>query len=395
MKKVAIITLVLDNYGTKLQSYALCKVLNNICSNDLNVEVVNLERTWGGKGSTRSKKQLIIDVFKHYGSSIPMRLWEIFLWEVQKKKYYQNQDTPEIRQRTQNFKRINSQIPYTDKKYTFDEIRNGELPEYDGYIVGSDQVWNGIKVGNQDVFMLDFVKKGKCLTYAASFGMTHIPDMMMIDYQRRIKNFESLLIREEEGVRLCEKLGCENVHQVLDPTLLLDKHGYEEIIYSKPVVEGDFVLVYSLNNSLKIHNEAYKLAKTTHSKLVILKTKPCPPNISVYNDCIEIYTAASEEFLWLISHAKCVITNSYHAMLFSINYGADFYLYLDNADEENSRMLSTANLCGLKDRVYWMTDSLPNEIIEIDYTQTNEILLKEREKSINLLKESLISSNLI
>lgn len=85
MKKVAIITLVLDNYGTKLQSYALCKVLNNICSNDLNVEVVNLERTWGGKGSTRSKKQLIIDVFKHYGSSIPMRLWEIFLWEVQKK----------------------------------------------------------------------------------------------------------------------------------------------------------------------------------------------------------------------------------------------------------------------------------------------------------------------
>lgn len=82
-------------------------------------------------------------------------------------------------------------------------------------------------------------------------------------------------------------------------------------------------------------------------------------------------------------------------MLFSINYGTDFYLYLDNADEENSRMLSTANLCGLKDRVYWMTDSLPNEIIEIDYTQTNEILLKEREKSINLLKESLISSNLI
>ena len=212
----------------------------------------------------------------------------------------------------------------------------------------------------------------------------------LVDFERGVKISQSrFYIYKGKGARLERAI----INFFLD--VHTSKHGYEEIIYSKPVVEGDFVLVYSLNNSLKIHNEAYKLAKTTHSKLVILKTKPCPPNISVYNDCIEIYTAASEEFLWLISHAKCVITNSYHAMLFSINYGTDFYLYLDNADEENSRMLSTANLCGLKDRVYWMTDSLPNEIIEIDYTQTNEILLEEREKSINLLKESLISSNLI
>ena len=75
----------------------------------------------------------------------------------------------EIKKRNASFERIKSKIPYSDF-YTLEDIRNNKLPKYDIIIVGSDQVWNGIKVGNQDVYMLDFLEGKKGLTYAASFA---------------------------------------------------------------------------------------------------------------------------------------------------------------------------------------------------------------------------------
>ena len=64
-------------------------------------------------------------------------------------------------------------------------------------------------------------------------------------------------------------------------------------------------------------------------------------------------------------------------------------MYLDNADEENSRLLTIIDMIGLKTQVFWETGYLPKEIHEIDYTETNRILLEERTKSIQLLQESI------
>lgn len=76
-------------------------------------------------------------------------------------------------------------------------------------------------------------------------------------------------------------------------------------------------------------------------------------------------------------------------MIFSIIYNADFYLYLDNADEENSRLTSLAKLCQLEDRIYWETQHLPEHIQETSFSRTNDIIISEREKSIRYLSEAL------
>lgn len=46
MKRIGILTLVFDNYGTRLQSYALCKVLNELLGDEDSIEVVNMEGCW-------------------------------------------------------------------------------------------------------------------------------------------------------------------------------------------------------------------------------------------------------------------------------------------------------------------------------------------------------------
>ena len=386
MKRLAILTLVFNNYGTRLQSYALCRVLNNLFPNNVSVEVINTEGAWSNRSNVL--KYVIGRSFKSYGLKAFRHIYDVFKFILYRRKMMKADHSAELKKRNASFERIISVIPYSSF-YSFDDIRKNKLPTYDAYLVGSDQVWNGIKVGNQDIYMLDFVKGCKGLTYAASFGMTTIPYSMRQDYQNRINNFSSLLIREQEGVELCKLLGRDDASLVLDPTLLLEREDYNGLITQKNVVEGDYILVYSLNYSYKIYEEAYRLSKRSSCKMVVLKRSLCPPEISRFGNSIELYAESPENFLWLINNAKCIITNSYHALLFSIIFNRDFFLYLDNADEENSRLLTTVKLFGLTDQTYWETSHLPNRIINIDYSQTNTLLQEKRNQSIQLLKDSI------
>ena len=313
----------------------------------------------------------------------------MFAWKRGLKAANVENHEEEKRKRQQAFARFNEKIPYTEAHYTCGDIRSGKLPTYDVYIVGSDQVWNGVKVDCQDIFMLDFLKNPHGLTYAASFGFKNVPQNILGEYRRRINHFDSLLIREQEGLAICRSLGREDAKLVLDPTLLLKESDYSEILEDPIDVDGTYILVYSLNNSLKIYSEAYKLAKKSHCKMVVLKRSFCLPDISKFAGAKELYEASPSAFLTLIKNARCVVTNSYHALLFSVNFNTDFYLFLDNSDEENSRMLTLVNLLGLNDRVFWETGRLPPKIELVDFKKANCRLDAERENSISLLKESL------
>lgn len=66
MKKIAILSLVFDNYGTRLQSYALCKALGKFWEETASVEVVDMDTPFGIPKNI-SKKKLLVNAFKKYG----------------------------------------------------------------------------------------------------------------------------------------------------------------------------------------------------------------------------------------------------------------------------------------------------------------------------------------
>ena len=384
MKRIGVLSLVFDNYGTRLQSYALFKILKGIVEDD-EIEFINVENTWNPRNDRLVYIKLLLKKTKAYGIIGLYKCFELLRWLVESKLLRKQVDLQKLNaQRHALFNHIISLIPYTEKFYTCQNIRNGELSHYDAVIVGSDQVWNSEKVGNQDVFMLDFVGDFKRLTYAASFGITHIPSAMQNDFKRRMEKFSSLLVREKEAAELCHKLGRYDAQVVLDPTLLLYSKDYDKDFSNSEIhISGDYVLVYSLNYSYKIYDEAYRFCQENHCKMVVLKRSICPPKKLI--DSEEIFAASPEAFLNLIKNAKVVITNSYHALLFSIIYKSSFFLYLDDADEENSRLLTVANMFNLEQHVFWESGSLPSKLIEINYDRVYEILKKERKRSIELL----------
>ncbi len=218
------------------------------------------------------------------------------------------------------------------------------------------------------------------------------PPHMYQLYSDGLTKFPNLLIREDEGVDICKRLGRNDAKRVLDPTLLLQYEDYREIMEGEEIkIDGKYIFVYSLNRSYGIYNEAYKLCKRMGCKMVVLRRSFVPPvNIEKYDCAIDLFAVSPGGFLSLIKNAECVLTNSFHALIFSINFNTPFYLYIDRAELENSRLITMARMCHLESRIYWEFQSLPKEIESIDYTESNQILAKERANSIKLLKESLV-----
>lgn len=107
--------------------------------------------------------------------------------------------------------------------------------DFEGYIVGSDQVWRPSYSLNIYNDFLDFCydkKNIKRIAYAASFGVS---DWSFNEEETKgirllAKRFDAISVREESGVELCKEfLGVEAI-LLLDPTLLLEKEDYIKIV---------------------------------------------------------------------------------------------------------------------------------------------------------------------
>lgn len=92
----------------------------------------------------------------------------------------------------------------------------------DCLVVGSDQVWNVGPWSDPSACLLRGAPSVfRAISYAASFGLTSIPDDWREVYRQGLGRFEQISCRESEGVRLCRELGFDAEH-VVDPTLLLE-----------------------------------------------------------------------------------------------------------------------------------------------------------------------------
>ena len=183
MKKIGVLTLTFNNYGTRLQAYALARVLKGLLNGVAEVEVINTEECWKPTLTSLGIKKIVHDTLKSYG----IWAWEHFIymfrWKYERRIMYRCSCHPGKERRNKKFASICQEIPYT-RMYSYNEIRGGCLSNYDSIIVGSDQVWNALKVGNLDVYMLAFTNKKKGLSYAASFGITNIPSKIFDEYKR-------------------------------------------------------------------------------------------------------------------------------------------------------------------------------------------------------------------
>lgn len=289
----------------------------------------------------------------------------------------------------------NKHLKFGSKSYANIEELKASPPDADIYITGSDQVWNYDFVKALDIFFLQFGKPTvKRFSYAASFGQTSVPDELKGTLQKFLKTFDSVSVRESSGVEICHQLGITNCHLLPDPTFLLSPKQW----YALAETDKSFV------NSPKKKFFTYTLGnRPFDAKDQILAY------VSGKENSINIHTAINQDYTgnsypsipqWLgyLSSCDCVITNSFHGVVFSIIFNKNFIALPSMKGGTvgmNSRITNLLEKLGLSDHLIFDFD--PNTIDklinkDVAWSDVNDIIKEWKSESsafLNFEKQAI------
>lgn len=376
--KVGILTFhCADNFGAMLQTYGLKTCL---CRKGIEADVIRYDppfmtgRHWlipyvpgncnrGIRGFVRSGKNTVRRWKENLkmGNDFSVRRKNMRCF---REKYLVN--------------KVNSRMLFTSRF---------KMLTYPCYIVGSDQIWNpDITLGIRKAYFGAFKnkKKEKVISYAASFGGASLPQQYDEDFSRLIQNVDAVSVREEEAIPYVEKFYKGKVTAVLDPVFFLKKEVWQQV--EKLPEDRGYILVYVTERNQALSQYVQKLSE--EKKLSVIEVSV--GNLVTGAGFPVDYTAGPSEFLGYIHQADYVVTNSFHAVAFSIIYHKKFLAFTHS--NRGARLQNVLKIHGLKSRLCQTGTG-----IQIDDAVDWDLVERRREENVrksgNFLIENILDGS--
>lgn len=300
------------NYGASLQAYALQEYL---ISQGHNVEIIDYKPDYM---RIHYKFWYIHEKSRYY--RLAKKLWFVRFMLC---CYFAPSKYATIG-RKKNFDKFTKKHLHLTKRFNSYEELTAGAPTADAYIAGSDQIWNcNLPNGKDGGYFLQFGNENtKRIAYAASFGISEVPEENRKQMKVWLDKFDAISVREKTGVKILDTIGVKGI-EVTDPVYLLTQEQWGCLAGSQRVVKDKYILVYDLTlNDIRLKEEAERLSKKYGYKIVSVDgAKKCPyakKNIS---------NAGPQEFVNLIKNAEFIVTNSFHATSFSVIFNRPFVTY--------------------------------------------------------------------
>lgn len=341
--KIGILTFFyINNYGAVLQAVALQDYLKN--NSSAIVEMIPY----------KSKEMLIDDSPNpFYGKTLKNKLKRMINFPIRFNQYIK-------------FEKFIQKF-----KYEYD----GNFEEYDVVIVGSDQVWNTAITHEDYTYFLDMEMKASKYSYAASMGKYDYSDEEKRKINNLLHQFKGIGVREYEAQKYLKTLGI-NSQVVVDPVFLQPKRYWDEL--AKKVenknYEEKYAVYYSLQENEKLISKTNQLVREEKRKVFAVHPHATKQDIMAK----QLYCVGPEEFVALIKFSELVITNSFHALAFSIIFRKKvLFSFHKNTGSRGKNLLE---LMGIN------FDENESGIIEVDFKNVNTTNL---DKQIEVSKEYL------
>ena len=357
------------NYGTVLQSWALCYVINKL----------GINNGWKSKLVDYCPDSLLnkdpLNPFKHS--------WD----KDEESKRMIELTMPDIKI---NYDKImsfyHSQFEITNK-YVSENFNDITQERLDGYICGSDTVFCIDEFGFDNVFYANIpcMKNNKTISYAASFGDSHFDKNTYQILNQRLSNFKAIGLREENMLDYVRQHVSTQipVQRTIDPTLLLDAEDYKSITLTERLINEPYILIYSRRYNPMMEQYADNLAEKHGYKVVEISLRACNKNKHIM-----MYSAGVEEFLSLVKNAEFVVTNSFHGLIFSTIFKTPFYVF--SREQGDTKINELLDLFGLKNRLVNNLDYLEEEI---DFEEVHRRINDKRNASLEYLNAELKKFN--
>lgn len=303
------------NYGGLLQEYALFVTVQNL---DIDVEVINYDVSSEQNTFSYKRNLKYLSLSKLYRKMHKNVMGNRLVYST-----IPNEESRKL------FDKFRIENMVFSEKYTYKDLYYlGNL--YDGYICGSDQIWN--PTYNIPSFFLNFVERSKKIIYAASIGVSDLSRIERNVYEDLLVGLEYISVREESAKKIIEELTHISVEIVLDPTLLLKKEDWLKLI-SKDEISEPYLFCYYLGENKKKIQAAKRIASKYGLKIISVPFEQCmfsEEEFPTYDKGI-----GPVEFLNLIYNANFVLTDSFHASVFSIIFDKNFRVFSRDFGKKN------------------------------------------------------------
>lgn len=350
------------NYGSALQSWALHKVLKKMNVNPILIDYCP---------KVLEDKDILNPINNMWDKDNESRQnIEIMLPDIEK-NYYKFEEF------------YNNQFHRTCKEYTnrnFEEVVSDE--KIDGFICGSDTIFCIDEFeGFDDGYFANYpCMKNKSVSYAASFGDAKFDSNKLRMLDDRMKNFLALGIRENRMINYLEDHTNIPVQRTIDPTLLLSPEEYNEIVGDNQV-DKKYLLLYSRRYNDKMQEYAERIAKENNWEIVEI----CIRGKHKEKGHLMRYDAGVEEFLALVKNSEYVVTNSFHGLMFAVQFKKNFTVF--SRESGDSKIEEALDLFGLKKNL--VKDSHGEIKVVDDYEIVHNRINKARVLSLEFLRKEL------
>ncbi|MCI9439429.1 MAG: polysaccharide pyruvyl transferase family protein [Lachnospiraceae bacterium] len=269
----------------------------------------------------------------------------------------------------------------TVKKYTSGNFCEIGTENLDGFVCGSDTIFciDEFK-GFDDGYYANYPEmKGKAVSYAASFGDSHFDDQSYLILNERLQNFKAIGLRENQMIPYVKEHVDIPVARTIDPTLLLTSKDYD-LIAARKQCDEPYLLLYSRRYDPGMEVYAERMAKEKGLQIVEISLRAT----NAYKGHIMRYDAGVEEFLSLVKYSSFVITNSFHGLIFAVQYRRPMVVF--TREQADSKISESLELMDLK-RSKFTTGKEENR--DIDYDAVHANIDEARIRSLTFLKMEL------
>lgn len=251
---------------------------------------------------------------------------------------------------------------------------------YDLFVTGSDQVWNPNYIHRKEWwYFLEFTDRTKRIALSPSIGLDTLDADQATVVAKGVSGFDRLSVRESRGAELIKECAGIDAKVICDPTLVLPPEEWRAVTDDCLTPANPYVFTYLLGgvgeSAARILDEV-----TAHGKLPIVplsdRQKPKEPD------------AGPAEFISLIDNAAHVVTDSFHAAVFSSILQTPLTIVRrEGGASMFSRLETLAKTLGIEHKIYGSGDFDLSRAG--DYEGVSEAIERERAKFMSYLQGCL------
>lgn len=284
---------------------------------------------------------------------------------------------------------IEKRAAFSSRYFSEEELRSSP-PKADLYLSGSDQIWNDQFTGTglpDPVFFWGFLPQGKKLSYASSFGKEQIADSSLNMIEPLLKQYTHVSVREDSGKEILQKIGIDST-VVLDPTMLCEREVWEEICAERQT-GSPYLFFYQIQFDAGLFQMAERLSRQLGVKLITVTLNR--------NDVRRIkgkvlVVPSVETWLSYIRYADVIVTDSFHAAVFSVLFRKKFMVYTGTRKEMATRITTLLQLLHIEQLEMVDFDVRKAAKIaasDLDWGRISVLLEREKQVSMEWLKNAM------